>query len=190
MSYYRNVQNDGIWEVGGTYTFEVDERSYDSENEGGSISLGVPVFTGFWYCNPDILAGGEPSPPPPPVYLQETNPNYPNGTWLDYPIYEYGGVSCSPDGTNKTIGFGLYYSSDSLDNDVCSNTYPTGNNGGTIFFDNNNENFEGAIEGIEILSIEELEDGWNKYTVKVSEDTEAGDFYIKGREYDYNWAFA
>lgn len=66
MSNFRNVENDGIWEPGGTYTFEV----YEPWTEGGEGSCELEGIPGFLNEGSGIY-GDEDEPPPddPPELL-------------------------------------------------------------------------------------------------------------------------
>lgn len=222
MSYFRNVELDGKWSPGGTYTFEVDINEIVTEEYPSMPGYGEwvwdDVWTNYWFSHG--------------LWHETNNPNPGDGyyggpfdwgwevgderlaKWSYYGVIDgvYQMISVGENGATRSGGgeygvgshwtgskrsghfpegcsittmynrkFGLYSSSDSLTGECDDEPAPSGM--GKFLFDNNNENLEGVVNGFIVLSTEDLEDGWVKYTVQISGELPQGDYYLKGKTY-------
>ena len=142
MAIFRNIQNDGNWHRGGTYTIEVYEPGLNESNPGG------------WCYNPYVLA-------------------------------------CGAVGTDRSEGSKLFTDTDSLEGEC--NTPPGTNEpppvqGGNFLFNNNNEDLNGGVLGLILVSKEDTGDeGWERYTFTVVGVVELGSFWLKHKSCGYNW---
>jgi hypothetical protein len=206
MSYYRNVQDAGIWQRGGTYTFEVDNNII-SVGDHPHVDTATPVQNGwnnYWCSHGRSIKNSS------GVHIYFENPVDTGFEWSSVqlaPYYryeivegEYTRVITGPDSKATRSGNGFEgpgshwtYSKPSMETvhsceettadydrkfDIYSRTP------GNILFNNNSENLEGSIDGLEVLTRELLGDGWVKYTVYVG-SIPAGTYYIKGKTYHW-----